>query len=55
MSRGEFNEYVKTKDVFRTSFAVGKHSSLPEMGGNVSYMYTMPTSRILPASARCGN
>lgn len=37
MSRGEFNEYVKTKDVFRTSFAVGKHSSLPEMGGNIAF------------------
>ena len=35
MSRTEFNEYVKTKDIFNTSFAVNKKTSLPELGGNI--------------------
>lgn len=37
MSKSEFNEYVKTKDIFKTSFAVSKKTSLPEMGGNFSF------------------
>lgn len=35
MSRTEFNEYVKTKNIFNTSFAVSKKTSLPELGGNI--------------------
>ena len=35
MNRTEFNEYVKTKDIFSTSFAVRRRTSLPEAGGNI--------------------
>lgn len=37
MSKTEFNEYVKTKDIFNTSFAVSKKTSLPEIGGNIGF------------------
>ena len=37
MSRSEFNDYVKTKDIFNTSFAVSKKTSLPELGGNIGF------------------
>lgn len=35
MSRSEFNKYVRTKDIFRTTFAVHRKASLPEMSGNI--------------------
>lgn len=35
MSKTEFNEYVKSKDIFNTSFAVSKKTSLPELSGNI--------------------
>lgn len=35
MSRSEFSEYAKTTNVFKTSFAVNKKTSLPEFGGNI--------------------
>lgn len=37
MGRTDFNEYVKTRDIFNTSFAVSKKSSLPELGGNIGF------------------
>lgn len=37
MSKTEFNEYVKTKDIFNTSFAVSKKKPLPEIGGNIGF------------------
>ena len=37
ISKTEFNEYVKTKDIFNTSFAVSKKASLPELGGNIGF------------------
>ncbi|WP_300698284.1 TonB-dependent receptor [Bacteroides sp.] len=37
MSKTEFNEYVKTKNIFNTSFAVSKKTSLPEMSGNIGF------------------
>lgn len=37
MSRNEFNEYVKTKNIFNTSFAVNKKTSMPEFGGNIGF------------------
>ena len=37
MSKTEFNEYVKSKDIFNTSFAVSKKTSLPELSGNIGF------------------
>lgn len=37
MSRTDFNEYVKTRDIFNTTFAASKKSSLPELGGNIGF------------------
>ena len=33
----EFDEYVKTKNIFNTSFAVERKNSLPELGGNLGF------------------
>ena len=33
----EFDEYVKTKNIFSTSFAVERKNSLPELGGNLGF------------------
>ncbi len=35
MSRDEFDRHVKTTDIFKTSFAVSKHKSVPAVGGNI--------------------
>ena len=37
MNKAEFNEYARSKDVFNTTFAVSKKSSLPEIGGNIGF------------------
>ena len=33
----EFDKYVKTRNIFDTSFSAGKKSSLPELGGNLGF------------------
>lgn len=33
----EFDKYVKTHNIFDTSFAASKKSSLPELGGNLGF------------------
>ena len=35
MSLSQFDEYVKTKDIFNTSFAVQRKDWMPELGGNI--------------------
>lgn len=37
MDKQEFESYVKTKNIFDTSFQVDKKSALPEFGGNVGF------------------
>lgn len=37
MSLTEFDKYVKTRNIFNSSFAVEKKSSLPEFGGNLGF------------------
>lgn len=37
MSLLEFDEYVKTRNIFDTSFATNKKSWLPELGGNLGF------------------
>ena len=37
MSLSDFDDYVKTGNIFDTSFAVKKKSSLPDFGGNLGF------------------
>ncbi len=37
MDKQEFESYVKTKNIFNTSFQVKKKSALPEFGGNIGF------------------
>lgn len=37
MELSDFENYVKAKDIFGTSFAVSKKTSLPEFGGNIGF------------------
>ena len=37
MGLQEFDEYVKTNNIFNTSFAVERKNSLPELGGNLGF------------------
>ena len=37
MSLTEFDQYVKTKEIFPTSFAVEKRRALPDLGGELSF------------------
>ena len=37
MDKQEFESYVKTKNIFNTSFQVEKKSALPEFGGNIGF------------------
>ena len=37
MGTGDFNEYVKTHNIFNTTFDVEKSTALPEFGGNIGF------------------
>lgn len=37
MSRAEFNAYVKSRNIFNTTFAVNKQTSLPELSGHIGF------------------
>ena len=56
MGKSEFRDYARNNDPFGTNFAISKHRSLPEFGGNLGggKSWTLPNGNRLSVLASVG-